>query len=237
MSPYSGSIALPQRAGALIPRSYALAKPGTALTVFPTTRASVPDELVAYLAGVFNDIVEEGRTYPQIEKLSVEEFAAYFFAADCFIGLLDEAPAELAGQEGGLDRGEAYSLESVRAGRDWKECVLGLYYVKPNYPGRSSELCNGGFVVPPVHRGLRVGSTLGRSYLHFAPLCGYRGSVFNLVYVSNEASVRIWDGLGFTRAGLIPQAGRLKSKTPGGEDELVDAIVFHYDFTKPKTAS
>lgn len=100
---------------------------------------------------------------------------------------------------------------------------------QPNYPGRSSHLCNGGFVVPSVHRGLRVGSTLGRSYLHFAPLCGYRGSVFNLVYVSNEASVRIWDGLGFQRAGLIPGAGKLKRKDGEGE-EFVDAIVFFKSF-------
>lgn len=102
---------------------------------------------------------------------------------------------------------------------------------QPNYPGRSSHLCNGGFVVPTVHRGLRVGSTLGRSYLHYAPLLGYRGSVFNLVYVSNVASVKIWDGLGFQRAGLIPGAGKLKGKD-GAEDEYVDAIVYNYQFVK-----
>ena len=79
--------------------------------------------------------------------------------------------------------------------------------------------------MPSVHRGLRIGSTLGRSYLHFAPLCGYRGSVFNLVYVNNVASVKIWDALGFTRAGLIPGAGNLE-----GSDEFVDAIVFHKSF-------
>jgi ribosomal protein S18 acetylase RimI-like enzyme len=65
-------------------------------------------------------------------------------------------------------------------------------------------------------------------------LLGYRGSVFNLVYVSNVASVKIWDSLGFKRVGLIPGAGRLKSATEGGEDEYVDAIVFHYDFTAAK---
>lgn len=101
---------------------------------------------------------------------------------------------------------------------------------QPNYPGRSSHLCNAGFVVPTVHRGLRVGSTLGRAYLHYGPQLGYRGSVFNLVYISNEASVRIWDALGFTRAGLIPGAGRLKRKDGQGE-EYVDAIVYHKDFT------
>ncbi|GAA5914392.1 hypothetical protein JCM6882_008220 [Rhodosporidiobolus microsporus] len=229
MSPYGGSIPLPQRltSGPLLPRSYPLAKQGTALTVFPVRRDTVEDGLVEYLAGVFGDVVDEGKTYPQMSRLSTEEFSAYFFAADCFIGLLDVATPEMGDISAGVDREEGYSLESVRAGRDWKECVLGMYYVKPNYPGRSSHLCNGGFVVPSHHRGLRVGHTLGRSYLHFAPLLGYRGSVFNLVYVSNVASVKIWDSLGFKRAGLIPGAGKLE-----GEEEHVDAIVFHYDFTK-----
>ncbi|GAA5831877.1 hypothetical protein JCM11251_003918 [Rhodosporidiobolus azoricus] len=231
MSPYGGSIPLPTRlvSGPLLPRTYPLAKPGTALTVFPVRRDTVPDELVGYLSGVFRGVVEEGKTYPQMGGMSEDEFSAYFFAADCFIGLLDVPTPELADAPTGLDRDEGYSLENVRAGRDWKECVLGMYYVKPNYPGRSSHLCNGGFVVPPHHRGLRIGYTLGRSYLHFAPLLGYRGSVFNLVYVSNVASVRIWDSLGFKRVGLIPGAGRLE-----GEEGYVDAIVFYYDFMEKK---
>uniref|UniRef100_A0A0K3CPN4 FGENESH: predicted gene_9.358 protein n=3 Tax=Rhodotorula toruloides TaxID=5286 RepID=A0A0K3CPN4_RHOTO len=227
MSPYGGSISEPERTGGpLVPRTYKLAN-SQALTVFPVSRKTVPDELLAYLQGVFNDVVEEGRTYPQMNPLSLDEFAAYFFAADCFVGILDTAPAELGDASAGMDRDESLKLESVVAGREWRDCVLGMYYVKPNYPGRSSHLCNGGFVVPTVHRGLRVGSTLGRSYLHYAPLLGYRGSVFNLVYVSNVASVKIWDGLGFQRAGLIPGAGKLKGKD-GAEDEYVDAIVYNY---------
>ncbi|BGO96745.1 hypothetical protein JCM10021v2_000379 [Rhodotorula toruloides] len=231
MSPYGGSISEPERTGGpLVPRTYKLAN-SQALTVFPVSRKTVPDELLAYLQGVFNDVVEEGRTYPQMNPLSLDEFAAYFFAADCFVGILDTAPAELGDASAGMDRDESLKLESVVAGREWRDCVLGMYYVKPNYPGRSSHLCNGGFVVPTVHRGLRVGSTLGRSYLHYAPLLGYRGSVFNLVYVSNVASVKIWDGLGFQRAGLIPGAGKLKGKD-GAEDEYVDAIVYNYQFVK-----
>ncbi|KAL7336468.1 hypothetical protein BJY59DRAFT_718259 [Rhodotorula toruloides] len=240
MSPYGGTISKPERTGGpLVPRTYKLAN-SQALTVFPVSRETVPNELLAYLQGVFNDVVEEGRTYPQMSPLSLDEFAAYFFAADCFIGILDAAPADLGDASAGMDRDESLQLESVVAGREWRDCVLGMYYVKaslcnlfirPNYPGRSSHLCNGGFVVPTVHRGLRVGSTLGRSYLHYAPLLGYRGSVFNLVYVSNVASVKIWDGLGFQRAGLIPGAGKLKGKD-GAEDEYVDAIVYNYQFVK-----
>jgi len=57
-----------------------------------------------------------------------------------------------------------------------------------------------------------------------API-GYLASVFNLVYANNSASLKIWDKLGFTRAGLIPRAGRLQKKGEDGE-EFVDAVVF-----------
>ncbi|TKA54643.1 hypothetical protein B0A53_03050 [Rhodotorula sp. CCFEE 5036] len=235
MSPYGGSIATPTRKGPLVPRSYALPGDGSkALTVFPlASRSEAPDELLAFLKDTFNDVVREGRTYPQMNELSLDEFAAYFFAADCFLGVLDtSAPSEVASATDGLERETGLTLDQVVAGRPYRECVLGMFFAHspPNYPGRSSHLCNAGFVVPTVHRGLRVGSTLGRAYLHYGPQLGYRGSVFNLVYTSNEASVRIWDALGFTRAGLIPGAGRLKRKDGQGE-EYVDAIVYHKDFT------
>lgn len=95
-----------------------------------------------------------------------------------------------------------------------------------------------------------MGQNLGKSFLYYAPLLGsylfasassasetdermivgYRGSVFNLVYVSNFASLKIWDSLDFQRVGLIPKAGRLKSRVEGGEDEFTDAIVYHKTF-------
>ncbi|GAA5837472.1 hypothetical protein JCM5353_001732 [Sporobolomyces roseus] len=230
MSAY-GAIKTPEKTVRLAPRTYPLAAEGTALTCFPVRRDTVPQPLVEYLAKIFNDVVEEGRTYPQESKLTIDEFYAYFFAADCFVAIKDARPESLALD--GQDRDFDYSLQKTLGGRELEDAVLGMYYVKPNYPGRSAHSCNAGFVVPGHHRGLRIGSTLGRSYLHFAPLLGYRGSVFNLVYISNAASVRIWDALGFKRAGLIPKAGRLMNKEGTGE-EYVDAIVFHYDFTQKK---
>lgn len=80
------------------------------------------------------------------------------------------------------------------------------------------------------YSGKGVGKTLGKAYLHYAPLLGYKASVFNLVYTSNIASTRIWDSLGFDRVGLVPNAGRLKSRDEGGADEWCDAIVYHKTF-------
>ena len=78
--------------------------------------------------------------------------------------------------------------------------------------------------------------------------------MFNLVYVNNAASIRyvsyttlsvpippmllvtsyllprLWEVLGFTKAGLIPNAGRLKKE--GGGEEYVDALVFYKSFVE-----
>ncbi|ORY50046.1 hypothetical protein BCR33DRAFT_713624 [Rhizoclosmatium globosum] len=70
---------------------------------------------------------------------------------------------------------------------------------------------------------------MGRAFTVLAPLLGYRASIFNLVFVTNVASVQLWRGLGFSEVGRIPGAGRLK-----GQEGYVDAIVFHYDFMKGK---
>jgi RimJ/RimL family protein N-acetyltransferase len=54
---------------------------------------------------------------------------------------------------------------------------------------------------------------------------GYIYSVFNLVYETNVASIKIWESLGFERIGRVKRCGNLKSH-PG---KLIDAIVFGRD--------
>ena len=76
MSAY-GAIARPATTTSEVatPTSYILPSK-QALTVFPCTRASVDEALIAHLAGVFNEVVREGRTYPQQEALTHVEFAS-----------------------------------------------------------------------------------------------------------------------------------------------------------------
>jgi len=123
----------------------------------------------------------------------------------------------------------SFEIEEERAGRAWDDCIVGYYYIKPNYPGRSSHICNAGFVVPPLHRGKGHVKLLAQSYIHYAPRLGYQASVFNLVYVNNAASIKLWESLGFTKAGRIPRAGRLRTKDGKGE-EYMDAWVFYKSF-------
>ncbi|KAF8342920.1 uncharacterized protein EI90DRAFT_3143489 [Cantharellus anzutake] len=204
MSPY-GTGTSKWSEGTLNPTSYQSSKGN--ITVHHLNITNCPASLVEYLHGVFETELEMGNTYPQEGPIGVAGFTSYFFQADVFIGI-----AYLPNSTNGVIPTD---LEQARSGREWKDCVAGAYYVKPNYPGRSSHICNAGFI----------------SFLHYAPLLGYRGSVFNLVYKNNLASLAIWDRLGFQRAGLIPGAGRLK-KPDGSGEEYVDAIIFYKSFVQ-----
>lgn len=60
--------------------------------------------------------------------------------------------------------------EEERGGKGgWRRRCLGTFYVKPNYPGRSSHICNGGFIVTDAARNRGVGRLMGEGYLEWAP--------------------------------------------------------------------
>ncbi|KAF9565603.1 hypothetical protein CPC08DRAFT_629702 [Agrocybe pediades] len=191
--------------------------------------------LLEYLGTVFAQVIEEGMTYPQEGEMPQSTFEAYFFAADVFVGLIGSSPSTAAELDnsstcavlGHLVAGR--DIHAERGERTWEECIAGYYYIKPNYPGRSSHICNAGFIVPPAQRKNGYGSLLAKSYVHYAPQLGYQASVFNLVYVNNAASVKLWENLGFTKAGRIPRAGRLRTADGKGE-EYVDAWVIYKSF-------
>ena len=69
--------------------------------------------------------------------------------------------------------GEVGSIEEVEQmemrGERWEEVCLGSFYIKPNYPGRSSHICNGGFLVTEAARNRGVGRLMGEGYLEWAP--------------------------------------------------------------------
>ncbi|KAK0934520.1 Protein spt10 [Friedmanniomyces endolithicus] len=186
----------------------------TIATLVPFSTASqVPPKLTAYLCELLNREIEKGDTYPMLTPLPLASFGPYWFANFGAVMLL----------------GDLQSVEEVSQmegrGVDWARQCLGSFYVKPNYPGRSSHVCNGGFLVTDAARNRGVGRLMGEGYLKWAPRLGYTYSVFNLVYETNVASLRIWDGLGFKRIGRVKGCGNLKSFP----DQYVDAIVFGRD--------
>merc|ERR1719334_1553293 len=129
---------------------------------------------------MFNDMLKGGVSWPYIEeKFDKSRYLGYYCAEAVFV---------------------------VRTlGPNLNSIVIGTFYIKPNYPGRCSSVCNSGFITNAKHRGKGVATICGRAYLRMAKDLGYRASVFNLVYDINKPSKRIWERLGFTRIGTVPK--------------------------------
>ncbi|KAF8852331.1 hypothetical protein BDZ45DRAFT_113173 [Acephala macrosclerotiorum] len=192
------------------PRQVTLRDRVTVATIVPfSSPHQVPPSLLEYLSDQLNQEIENGDTYPFVDTMSVDKFSPYWFQNFGAVMLL----------------GNIESVDEVLEGKDWARECLGSYYIKPNYPGRSSHVCNAGFLVTDAVRNKGVGRLMGESYLEWAPKLGYTYSVFNLVYETNVASCRIWDALGFKRIGRVKGAGNLKSY-PG---QMIDAIIYGRD--------
>lgn len=184
--------------------------------------------------------------------LIVGYFVSERYVSDLSLGPEISSNGTLISREKVMENASLFNAKSLAAS----------YYIKPNYPSRSSHICNGGFVVPESSRGVGIGGIAGgyfdnfnsalrlrqraspslflcpsssllagKSFLYYAPRCGYRASIFNLVYETNQASVKIWKRLGFTTIGIIPSAGLLRTED-GKSETYVDAHVVHGDFEK-----
>ncbi|CAL5867389.1 uncharacterized protein PFLUO_LOCUS1607 [Penicillium psychrofluorescens] len=201
----------PQCLSVLAPRQVTLRDRVTVATLVPFTSADdVPRPLMKYLSDQFNKEIEKGDTYAMTDPIPLAQFGRYWFSNFGVVMLLGDIQS--AEQTHAMDR----------AGANWTKVCLGGFHIRPNYPGRSSHVCNGTFIVTDAARNKGVGKLMGEAYLQWAPQLGYTYAVFNLVYETNVASCRLWDSLGFKRIGRVPGGGQLKSQ-PG---EFVDAIIY-----------
>ncbi|KEY67936.1 hypothetical protein S7711_02144 [Stachybotrys chartarum IBT 7711] len=196
----------------IVPRQVMLRDRQTVATIVPiASRHQLPPALAAYLCDQINREIEGGDTYPMMDAFTPDGFARYWFQDFGAVMLL----------------GSVASTDDVLA-RDydyWARQCLGSMYIRPNYPGRSSHVCNAGFIVTDGSRNRGVGRLMGEAYIDWAPRLGYTYSVFNLVYETNVASCRIWDALGFKRIGRVKGCGNLRSHP----DRLIDAIIYGRD--------
>ncbi|KAF4497438.1 acetyltransferase [Fusarium agapanthi] len=196
----------------ITPRQVTLRDRQTVATIVPfSSKHQVPESLIAYLCDQINKEIEGGDTYPMMDPFAADKFGPYWFQNFGAIMLL----------------GDVERAEDVVEGKDWSRECLGSFYIKPNYPGRSSHVCNAGFLVTDASRNRGVGRLMGEAYLDWAPKLGYTYSVFNLVYETNVASCRIWDALGFKRIGRVKGCGNLRSYP----NQLVDAIIYGRDLS------
>ena len=86
--------------------------------------------------------------------------------------------------------------------------VLGTYYIKPNQPALGAHVCNCGYVVAEVARGMGVASRMCEHSLQEALGLGFEAMQYNLVVSTNEAALHVWKKYGFEIIGTLPEAFR-----------------------------
>ena len=154
-------------------------KDGTSIELVLAGEADVES-----LRQLYECIVAEGTSYPHQRPPELEEFREYWFRGKTTV---------------------------VAYGKDRAKCaeVLGAFYLKPNWPGRARHVANAGFIVAPEWRNKGLGWLLGATMLDHAKYLGYRSVIFNLVFSKNQLALHLWERLGFSQIGLIPDAARM----------------------------
>lgn len=91
--------------------------------------------------------------------------------------------------------------------------LLGSAKTGPNRPGRGSHVATASFMVTAAARGRGVGRALGEWVLARAREQGYAAMQFNAVVETNTVAVKLWQDLGFSILGTVPEA--FDSRTHG----------------------
>lgn len=137
----------------------------------------------AQAAEIWNEVVEDGKAFPQMEKLD-EVTGHAFFTEQTYTGVAyDAATGEL----------------------------VGLYILHPNNVGRCGHICNASYAVSRDSRGLHIGEKLVKDCVAQGKVHGFRVLQFNAVVASNVHARHLYERVGFRQLGVIPGGFRLKN--------------------------
>ena len=123
---------------------------------------------------IWNEVVEEGIAFPQLEALTART-GPDFFAGQSYTGV-----AELDGR------------------------IVGLYILHPNNVGRCGHICNASFAVSSAFRGRHIGEKLVLDCLEKGRALGFGLIQFNAVVRNNVHARHLYERLGFVPLGTIP---------------------------------
>ena len=101
------------------------------------------------------------------------------------------------------------------------EEILGTFVIKDNQPGLGAHIANASYMVSEKAFGKGIGKTMAEFSLEEAKRLGYKAMQFNIVIKSNIRAVRLWQKLGFTIIGEIPDAFNHK------ENGLTNAYIMY----------
>ena len=136
-------------------------------------RKWTPSDLSS-LIQIWNEVVEEGRAFPQLDTLNQETGFSFF------------------------------SSQYTAVAETSDGTIVGMYILHPNNIGRVGHIANASYAVNSKCRGLHIGELLVKDCLKQAKLQGYRILQFNAVGASNIHAFHLNQRLGFQDLGIIP---------------------------------
>ena len=126
---------------------------------------------------IWNTVVDEANAFPQNNKLDVMS-GTKFFGEQTFTGVAED-----------IDKHE----------------ILAMYILHPNNVGRCSHICNASYAVKKEVRGTGIGRKVVEHSLAKGKERGFHIMQFNAVTASNTAAHAVYEKLGFTPLGIIPE--------------------------------
>ena len=123
---------------------------------------------------IWNDIIEEGIYFPQIETLSNEEEAHKYFSTQDYTGIAID-----------------------------NDKVFGVYILHPNNIGRCGHISNASYAVSKESRGKGIGEALVRDSMEQGKKLGYKILQFNAVVISNINAHKLYEKIGFNKIGVV----------------------------------
>ncbi len=139
-------------------------------------------EDIPAMLGIWNEVVEEGVAFPQMEFLD-ERTGMEFFEAQSFTGIAVEEETD---------------------------SVVGLYILHPNNIGRCGHISNASYAVKGGQRGKKIGEILVSHCIGKAREIGFRILQFNAVVITNTRALHLYERLGFVKLGVIPEGFLMK---------------------------
>lgn len=137
---------------------------------------------LAMMIKIWNEVVEEGKAFPQMECLDIIS-GREFFDSQTYCGVAEDS-----------DSNE----------------ILGLYILHPNNIGRCGHISNASYAVSKGARGMKIGEKLVKDCLIQGKENGFRILQFNAVVSTNTAARQLYERLGFVQLGTIPQGFLMK---------------------------
>lgn len=89
---------------------------------------------------------------------------------------------------------------------DFDGKVIGTAKMGPNRPGRGSHVATASFMVDPAVGSRGTGRKLAEHMIAWATQAGFRSIQFNAVVETNVVAVKLWQDLGFSIIGTVPEA-------------------------------